>query len=214
MAEQSWNEWLFGKEGGAVPTLTPEQMQSQSSFLKRLQQLMGSLGNTVQPSQGFQNIANQQETNFQTRTIPSLAERFTAMGSPLSSGGYREALGRAASGLHENLAGMGYQASMNERGQNMELLRLLMGGGMSPAIAYQNAQPGIIQQAIPAAASVAGAYFGGPAGAAAGNAAGNAVASQIPMTSHGGYNPWQEQLNNFKGMNSRDFFNNSGISRG
>lgn len=212
-------DWLLGKEGGPVSTLTPQQQQSQSLLLQNLPQLLQMLGRGVQPSQGFQNIANQQETNFQTRTIPSLAERFTAMGSPLSSGGYREALGRAASGLHENLAGMGYQAGLQERGQNMDLFRLLMSGGMSPAIAHQNAQPGILQQLIPAAATVGASYFGGPvAGAAVGSLMGGSGGGnqQQGFQQFGTQqsNPWQEQLSNMKNMNSRDFFSNSGIMRG
>lgn len=209
--------FLSGNAGGQISTLTPEQQKSQAAILQSLPQLLQQLQGPVQPSPGFQNIANQQMTNFQTRTVPSLAERFTAMGSPLSSGGYREALGRAASGLHENLAALGYQAGANERGQNLDLFRTLLSGGMSPSTAYMARQPGFTENVAGALLPVAGAYFG--AGGSLGNLFGGGQAqnksynllAQNLLSQQA--NPL-DQLGALRGTNPRDFFANSGIMRG
>src|SRR5277367_3365282 len=58
-----------------VSTLTPEQQQWQSQLGNQASQALQN------PYEGFQPIENQARSQFQTSTIPSIAERFTSMGS-------------------------------------------------------------------------------------------------------------------------------------
>jgi len=99
------------------------------------------------PLAGFEPIAQQARSQFQTQTIPSLAERFTSFGQ----GGQRSSdfMGAAAGAgqdLEENLAAMGSQYSL----QNRNLLQQLLGIGMQSP--YENVlsprQPGMIQNTL------------------------------------------------------------------
>jgi len=71
------------------------------------QEIMGLLQSMLDPnSDFFKNFENQQMTQFNEQTIPRLAEQFAggAQGGALSSSGFGQALGGAASGLQSNLA--------------------------------------------------------------------------------------------------------------
>ena len=206
-------KFLFGTPQHKTSALTQPQQESQYNILQALQQLLQGMG--TQPKNNFQDIARQQETSFQTRTIPSLAERFTAMGSPLSSGGYREALGRAASGLHENLAAMGAQYGQNERSQQLDMLRTLLSGGMSPALNMVGREAGAPEAMAKAILPMVGAYLTGGASLMGG--------AQQPPAQGQGFNYAQgaqtndyvnSLLSNRGGMNANNFFQNSGITRG
>lgn len=217
MKKKGETGFFSGNAGGQISTLTPEQQKSQAAILQGLPQLLQQLQGPVQPSPGFENIANREMAKFQTQTIPSLAERFTAMGSPLSSGGYREALRRGAVDLHTNLAALGYQAGANERGQNLDLFRTLLSGGMSPSTAYMARQPGFTEEATKALLGAGGAYLG--AGGSLGSLFGSAakpntsynLLAQNLMSQQPNY---LESLGALRGTNPRDFFANSGIMRG
>ena len=76
----------------------------------------------------FNPIAQQAQTQFNTQTIPSLAERFTSLGGGQRSSAFQGALGQAGAGLQENLASMKsqYQAQM------MPMLLEMLGMGMKP----------------------------------------------------------------------------------
>lgn len=77
-----------------------QAMQSQGG----MQDVMGLLQSMLDPnSDFFQNFENQQMNQFNEQTLPNIAERF-AGGGALSSSGFGQALGGAASGLQSNLA--------------------------------------------------------------------------------------------------------------
>jgi len=134
---------LLGKKKQAetvqIPGLTPEQQRVQSNILEQaLSRLSGNMA-------GFDPIAQKARTDFQTQTVPSLAERFTSMGQGAQrSSGFREALGAAGSGLEESLASMGSQRSLQEQG----LLQSLLGLGLRPSFEslYMPQQLGGAQQ--------------------------------------------------------------------
>lgn len=104
-----------------VPRFTPEQ---QSAFSKILG--MG-LSGLERPTAGFEPIAQQARTQFAQQTIPSIAERFTAMGGQRSSA-FPQALGQAGAGLEQSLAAQQAQYGL----QNQGLLQQLLGFGLAP----------------------------------------------------------------------------------
>jgi len=92
-----------------VPNFTPEQTNALNSLLSQ------GMQNT-----DFGNIENLARTNFQTQTVPSLAERFTSMGNGQRSSGFQDALGRAGAGLEQNLAGMRSQFGMQQLNMGLQ----------------------------------------------------------------------------------------------
>lgn len=143
---QSLQNNIFGTQGQTqqVPRYTPQQsnvlnqniLPSIAPMLQQLQQKRG---------QGFEPYAQQARTQFNTQTIPSLAERFTALGGQRSSA-FQGALGAAGAGLNENLAALGSQYDSNQQGQEQQLLMALLGLGLQPQFenAYQPGTPGLI----------------------------------------------------------------------
>ena len=127
---------LFGHKKPAqttqLPTRSPEQMALQSQAGQMAMQGLQD------PTAGFDPIAQQARSQFQTQTIPGLAERFTSMGQGAQRGSdFAGALGGAGSELEENLAAQKAQFGL----QNQGLLQQLLGIGMQPS--FQNIhQPG------------------------------------------------------------------------
>lgn len=112
-----------------ISTVTPgqEQLVNQAGRggLDLLKQLQGQQFN-------FDPIAQQARTQFQTKTIPSIAERFTRMGDNAGSSALLASLGSAGSGLEQALAAMKSQYGLQERGLNQQLLQQLLGVGLHP----------------------------------------------------------------------------------
>lgn len=91
----------------AIPT---GQSQQQLDILSQL----GPLGLAgIQQAQNIEPILQRARTQFAQQTVPSLAERFTSMGSSrggaLSSPAFASQLGAAGAGLEESLAALGAQ---------------------------------------------------------------------------------------------------------
>lgn len=105
------------------------QQQGINSQLGNL--LQGSLGNINLPGgQGmssFAPIAQQAQRNFQTQTVPGLAERFTSLGGgQLGSPVFANMLGQAGAGLQSDLASQEQGFNMQqEEMQNQNLMRFL-----------------------------------------------------------------------------------------
>lgn len=97
---------------------SPEQQQTMQQLLS-----MG-LGGLKQTPFSFEPIANQARQNFSQKTIPSIAERFTALGGQRSSA-FNQALGSAGAGLETDLASLGSQYNLAQQGN---LLKLLLTG--------------------------------------------------------------------------------------
>jgi len=118
------SSFLFGDAGkmSQVPQFNPQQ---QGALNQILAQAMGGLqGNKFD----FEPIEQQARQGFQQQTIPSIAERFSRMGS---GGGQRSSafagsLGQAASGLDTNLASMRSQFGQTQQGQLMHLLQMAL----------------------------------------------------------------------------------------
>ena len=138
----------YGGETKNFDKLTPQQnnLQNQS-----IQQILSLLQGGQSPF--FSPISQRARTQFSEQTIPSLAERFTALGDSQRSSAFQGALGQAGAGLEQGIAGL-------ESGQNLQLLQMLLGLGMQPSFdtIYTPPQQGLLHTIAPAAI---GALTGG-----------------------------------------------------
>lgn len=172
------------------PLLNPLQQRAQNQALTTA---LSGLQNRQQPS--FDPIANQARRQFQTQTIPTIAERFTSMpgaGSQRSSA-FTGALGNAGSQLESNLASLQSQFNLSNQAQENSLLSHLLQLGLGHN--YEGAltnNPSFGSSLAPAASTFArllplliavgfGGLTGGPAGAVAGGA------SQLPALLSSGF---------------------------
>lgn len=125
-----------------VQLFTPQQQQLQN---QSIQQALSLLQGSPDAYKGFQPIAQQARSQFQKSTVPSLAERFTSLGSGGSqrSSAFQGALGSAASDLEQGLA-----ALQSQYGQNQ--LRNLLATGIQPSFGttYTPREPGIAEQGL------------------------------------------------------------------
>ena len=104
----------FGNKGDKLKKISnfdPNQKQFFNQYTQNalgnqsgMNDVMGLLQSMLDPnSDFFQNFEDQQMNQFNEQTLPNIAERF-AGGGALSSSGFGQALGGAASGLQSNLA--------------------------------------------------------------------------------------------------------------
>lgn len=130
---------------------TPQQQGLQNQGIQQLMQMLQQ-GQGQAPS--FAPIAQKARTQFNTQTIPSLAERFTSLGAQNSSA-FQGALGAAGAGLEENLASMESQYGLQQNQQNQQLLQLLLGLSSQPSFEniVQGGQSGLFQGAAQGAGS-------------------------------------------------------------
>jgi hypothetical protein len=138
--------FLFGNPGGVeqYSTATPEQQ----NVLQLLQQL--GVQGLQNPYAGFAPLAQQAQNNFYQQTVPSLAERFSSMGSnSLSSPAFASQLGQAGSGLQQELAAM--QAGYGQ--QNLQQILQLLQLGLQPQSenVFRPRESGLVQGLIGAA---------------------------------------------------------------
>jgi hypothetical protein len=80
---------------------------------------------------GFQPIEDRARQQFETKTVPGLAERFTSLGgqSKQGSSAFQGALGSAASDLESQLASLRGQYGLKENALQQNLFGQLLGGG-------------------------------------------------------------------------------------
>jgi hypothetical protein len=133
-------DFMFGQKEKMqqVPTMNPQQMQMLSQLLggmtggsmgggpmgQGMQYLSGLLSGNPETMQKFEAPFMRQ---FQEQTVPSLAERFSSMGSGAQgSSAFGQQLGQAGAGLSENLASLRGQLQQGAMSQ----LQGMMGMGM------------------------------------------------------------------------------------
>ncbi len=173
----SFSDFLFGSPDKLkkVATGTKEQQGLHGNILGQLQQMMQQGGgydqaqqyhqNILQPGQeGFNNFAEPYMQNFQEQVLPGIAERFAGAGA-LSSSGFGQALGGAASGLQGQLAQLFSQLQQQSaQAQTGQFNQLSQQGLNYQPFAYQQKQgsAGIMG---PLATGI-GTALGGPIGGA------------------------------------------------
>jgi len=117
----------------------------------------------LNPTKGFEPIAQQARTNFEQQTLPSLAERFTGFGggnNALSSPAYGSQLYGAGQNLEGMLAALQAQYGQGQQSHFSNLL----GMGLTPQQDnFQvEGQPGAIQNFLPTLLRILG-HAGGAA---------------------------------------------------
>jgi hypothetical protein len=135
-----------------ISTLRPEQQAVQNQALGRASELLAT------PKQfNFAPIEQKAREDFQTKTVPSLAERFVGQGSGTRSSAFRGALASSGGELETNLAALGAEYGL--RGQELQqhhLTNLLQQGlGRSFDTAREPGQESFVKSVAKAAAPTA-----------------------------------------------------------
>lgn len=158
-----------GQGGGNFLTGYPFQSQQ----VPRFDQLQGGaisqiLGAGLQGLSGltkgfdFGPIEEQARTQFAQQTVPSIAERFTAMGGQRSSA-FPQILGQAGAGLEQSLAALKSDVGLQQQGQQQNLILQLLGLGLTPRTenVYQAPRGGVFDPILQGlGASLPGAIAG------------------------------------------------------
>ena len=170
-----------------ISRLSPDQMPIQEQLQNAAQNrgAGGAFGTSADyyrdllgnDSEDFNAFARPEMRRFNEQTIPSLSEQFAGMGAGnLSSSGFRNAAVSAGTDLSERLGAM--RAQLRQQGAQG-----LQGIGSQSLVPYtdwqttQQATPGFLSSAAPAAGSAIGTAIGGPVGGAIGNMGGNWLSS-------------------------------------
>lgn len=183
-----FSEFLFGSPDKLkkIPTGTKEQQGLLNNILAQAMGMSQGGGydlaqqyfnNFLGPNQqqAFDQFSQPYMQQFEEQMLPQIAERFAGMGA-LSSSGFGQALGGAASGLQSQLAQLFSQLQSQAAGQQYNQYNQLaqQGLGYQP-FAYQQKQGsgGFLAPMLGAAASA----FGGPIGGALGSAIGGGISN-------------------------------------
>jgi hypothetical protein len=121
-----------------ISTQTPQQMGVQNNILG---QIPGLLNRSTQ-GVDFNPIEERARSQFQTQTVPGLAERFTSLGGGQRSSAFQGALGSAGSDLESGLAALRSQFGLQQQGQQNSLLSSLLGFGFQPSFQNQQEETG------------------------------------------------------------------------
>ena len=187
----NWSDYIFGGEGklNTLPIYNQQQQGIQNQGLQYLAQLLqalqqqgqqqgggmqalGGLGGYSSRGGDFAPIAQQAMKQFASDTVPGLAERFTAIGgggTSLGSSGFQGALGAAGAGLQENLAALGSQYGLqqrgldiNQQGQNQGNIINLLRTLLTPQneYMYTPGRQGFLPAAAQGVGTAAGIYGG------------------------------------------------------
>jgi len=122
------------RNGGSflnAPIYTPQQ---QTNF-SNLQDLAAQ--RFANPEAGFGPIEDRARRQFSRNTIPSLAERFTAMGGGQRSSAFQESLGQAGADLESQLAQLRGQYGQQAEQQALQQMNL----GLTPLYNQQYTEP-------------------------------------------------------------------------
>ena len=176
----------------SAPIFSPEQ----NATFDQLRQ-MGQQGLQNQNQFNFDPIAQKARTQFNSQTIPSIAERFQSMGGPNSSDRGGSALtgqlGAAGAGLEEGLAALKSQYGFQNQGQQNQLFQNLLGLGLTPQTQnfYTPEQPSFVENAGNSVLSFLPQLIGASAGGSGG------LLGLLSMLLGGGQNnsPQQQQQN-------------------
>ena len=167
-----FKQFFTGKPGEVqfLPTQTGPQQQLQGLTIQNLMQLLQpGMQNAQQYQQAFAPIAQNARENFYSNTVPSLAERFTALGGGQNSSAFQGTIGQAGTALDSNLAAMGAQFGQQQQGLDQNFLLNLLRFAFAPQFEtqYKPATGGLfghiasnVGQGLNAAGKAAGAYYG------------------------------------------------------
>ena len=133
-------EGLFGAPGQLqqLPTQSPQQQQLSAQTIQNVLQMLQG-GSTAPHQFDFGKIKESAQNRFQTETLPSIAERFTALGSGGSQGSsaFAQAVGREGTNLDRDLGAMEAQFGMQQQGQDRDYLLNLLKSALMPQFENQ-----------------------------------------------------------------------------
>jgi hypothetical protein len=132
---------------------SPEQQKALNQTLAIGQQ------NLQNPTAGFDPISQDARRQFNTQTVPGLAERFTALGGGQRSSAFQGALGNAGANLESQLAALKAQYGLQNQRNALDQLQT----GLTPQQEwiYFGQQPGFGQQLFEAGTGALGTYTQG-----------------------------------------------------
>jgi hypothetical protein len=139
---ESLKNFLVGSPGQQMQfnRFTPQQSNLQNQSIQQILSLLQNGGAGAGNNVGglgaqfnFEPIANRARSDFQTKTLPLLSERFNALGSNKRSSGLNGQAFQAAQGLEEGLAGLQSKYNLAAGGQQNQLLSLLLSLAMQPS---------------------------------------------------------------------------------
>lgn len=193
-----FSEWLFGSPDKLkkVATGTKEQQALHNSILGQAMGMQGTGGGYDLAQNYFNNFLgeNQQQAydqfsqpylqQFNEQILPQIAERFAGAGA-LSSSGFGQALGGAASGLQSQLAQLFSWLQSQAAAQQYNQYNQLSQTGLNyQPFAYQKKQ-GSGGFLAPLLGGISTA-MGGPIGAALGQGIGGGIRSLFKSSQGGG----------------------------
>lgn len=129
-----------------IPRFNPSQTAGLDQVLRLA---LGGLPN-VAKGFDFAPLEEQARTGFAQNTIPSIAERFTAMGGQRSSA-FPQILGQAGAGLERSLAALKSDVGLRQQGNQQNLLLSLLQAGLQPRSEnlYHQRIPGAFESMLP-----------------------------------------------------------------
>ncbi|MFW6122217.1 MAG: hypothetical protein ACOC80_15145 [Petrotogales bacterium] len=132
-APQQFRDYLSMQlPGGGQALQLPQFGPQQSDLISQLGQ-MGLQGIKNIPQADFSRIREAAKKRFEEETVPSIAERFSALGSGgQRSGAFAQQLGSAGAGLEKELAGMEETFKRQGRAQDISQMLSLLQMGMTP----------------------------------------------------------------------------------
>ena len=135
-----------------ISRFTPSQSQALNDLLM---QGVGGLKGLQAPS--FDPIEQHARSQFQQKTIPSIAERFAGLNAQ-SSSAFPQALGEAGADLESMLASQKAQFGQQQYGQQLNHLMSLLNLGLTPQYdtLYRPEQPSLWQSTLPGLAAGVG----------------------------------------------------------
>lgn len=193
-----FSEWLFGSPDKLkkIATGTEQQERLHNSILSQAMGMNQQGGGYDLAQDYFNNLLgdNQQQAfdqfsqpylqQFQEQMLPQIAERFAGAGA-LSSSGFGQSLGGAASGLQSQLAQLfsqlQNQAAQQQYGQYNQLAQT----GLNHQQFAYNKKPGSAGMIGPILGA-AGSALAGPAGYALGQGVAGGISSLFKSKSGGG----------------------------
>jgi hypothetical protein len=151
--KETWGEYLMGSDPSVqrVSNYEPQQVNN----LNQLAQ-MGMEGLKNNPF-NFGAIEDQARKNFNTKTVPTIANRFLA-GDTRNSSGFQEALGSSSADLENYLAQLKNQYGQQEFDRAMQML----GIGLQPqsSLYTKPGKEGAVSGILKAGGTALSAYLG------------------------------------------------------
>jgi len=98
----------------------PARERQFQKFTPEQQSILDQLLRQGAQESDFSGLEQMARKRFEEETVPSIAERFTAMGDGQRSSAFQSALGRAGTGLETQLAALRSQAGMQKLGMGLQ----------------------------------------------------------------------------------------------